>query len=218
MSARWGVRNSGLMLFRILLDRLFGNYTANNLDKIVNTSISALSKVPHLGQLALDLLANSLRTSEETSSIDAEGVFPALQVLQRLARTNALPEQAEDTVTRYLQSTQWQLRDQAARTLAVLITPSKRSGTISTTLRTHSRGQNHHHGCLLLCKHLLRHEYTYTIGELQEIYDSLCAAAATLYYDNACAYTMAAFMDIQIQLRQGMMRNGLWRKTSMTVT
>ncbi|KAG8624474.1 hypothetical protein KVT40_007541 [Elsinoe batatas] len=155
ISDLWGIRNSGLMLFRALLDRLLG--TNDDYGEVGTTSSSKEIFVRHPQMLPLlyRLLDADVYDLTETAAV--EKVFPALQLLQRAAPPESEIANIRSAITKLIGCPHWLVRDKAARTLAT----TYRNDDILDALRSITGDRvdtlNARHGTLLLMKYSLRY-------------------------------------------------------------
>ncbi|KAF2836658.1 hypothetical protein M501DRAFT_939156 [Patellaria atrata CBS 101060] len=208
----WAVRNCGLMLFRALIDRLLGTNEAHGfeLQRWIKSSKLSFERYPNLLPIVLKLLrsksteitskANSL-SRETRQHVVTEGVFPALQIIQKAQPPVECFLVFKGLVFDLLRSSQWHVRDMAARTLALLlqmddvITPIM--GELGSVVC-----QNELHGHLLAISCFLE-------GRLQQfehgsqgspIDQSFVAKILSLrsivLEDNKCAITKATYLKI----------------------
>ncbi|KAK3700566.1 hypothetical protein LTR37_015894 [Vermiconidia calcicola] len=216
-SEAWAVRNCGLMLFRAVIDRLLGT-SGSQLDDGVGSSqrISA-QQHPEL----LDIILNLLTTSDVPStSTGIEGVFPALQLLQRSTIPEDELDEAKRAVWKLTSSPSWHIRDKAARTYATVICNDGVASEIKSILVKDTTGQNALHGSLLCARYVVA-----TLGSVEggnsrpdhnadsdrraasdrEKGLTLLAAvtsASHLYSHNTCPITKAAYVDLLTDCRR----------------
>ncbi|RMY13810.1 hypothetical protein D0868_01798 [Hortaea werneckii] len=200
-SETWAVRNCGLMLFRAVMDRLLGTSDAYlEEDAFIQTRLSA-QRHPDLLEIVMTLLS---APSEDAASGN-EGVFPALQLVQRLEVPPEQYDRTKRSVKALMGSTVWHVRDKSARTYASLIPPDDYPAEMQSLLRTPWASQNSLHGALLCAKymvlslsaspsskaedsedkHLVLHDCTEAILGAQE-----------LYIINPCPFVKSAYLDL----------------------
>lgn len=188
----WGVRNSGLMLFRALLDRIFGNHDMNTVQatklRLGQTSDSLIA-------IAVELLSQASHT-ENPSAVKAEGTFPALQLLRRLSSTVEYGSEVIQAVERVLRSSQWHIRDLAAQTLAVITPAAQKLQTFEGLLDTTTKDQNELHGALLCCRYISRDRVFRRSTRPSYLRLMLASYSTHLYHVNTCPVTKAAFVDL----------------------
>jgi len=193
-SSAWGIRNSGLMLFRALLDRLLGTNDSYINDEVPPTSQISLNKVPNLMDIVLRLLSDSTAHQGPASAV-AEGVFPALQILQRAPSSLNRLREVQDAVFRLISSPHWHVRDKAARTYTMLSPSEELLITFAELLETPLSNQNTLHGALLCAKYVLRR--LTTNGEASsEIQETLVLNKRRLYDENICPFTRSAYVEL----------------------
>ncbi|KAI5194462.1 hypothetical protein E4T38_09568 [Aureobasidium subglaciale] len=191
----WAVRNSGLMLFRALMDRLVGTNEAYT-DEVTHTQ-SRLSDdaITSLMKAVLQLLGPA---DVDVNQVKAEVVFPALQLLQRVQPPSNLAEEIQQSVLRLTSNRQWHVRDKAAKTYAVLVPAQNRASRIGELVRREARTQNEAHGLLLTARYLIgRHGKRFTTQDMDTLVQILQSRIDDLLYGSACPFTQAAFVDVQ---------------------
>ncbi|KAF2150511.1 hypothetical protein K461DRAFT_258930 [Myriangium duriaei CBS 260.36] len=153
----WGVRNSGLMLFRSLIDRLLGTNDSYEDDITRSRAKDLLIKFPELLDLVMSLLSVAPTLSIE-SFPSVEKVFPALQILQRVSP----PAENRDTVCAAVaaltSSPHWHVRDKAARAYARLHQESDFANEWQQCLSCETSSENSRHGQMLCLRYLLRQQ------------------------------------------------------------
>lgn len=210
LHARWAVRNSGLMLFRALMDRLIGTNDAFSDEDTHTQSRLSEEAITSLMQVVLQLLA----TDADVNQAKAEVVFPALQLLQRVQPPSSLAEDIQASVLRLASSRQWLVREKAAKTYSTLVPARDRVGRVEELIRHKTQSQNEAHGVLLTVKYLMeRHGKSFstegqsggncwvarllTSADMDAVINAMQSRIDDLFYDNACSFTQAAFVDVQ---------------------
>lgn len=209
---RWAVRNSGLMLFRALMDRLIGTNDAFSDEDTCTQSRLSDEAITSLMQVVLRLLATD--DDDDVDQVKAEVVFPALQLLQRVQPPSSMSERIQNSVSRLASSRQWLVRDKAAKTYATLVSAKDRVSRIARLLQHEARSQNEAHGDLLTARYLIDRqgrsfstegqsgrncwvESSLTIADMDTVVNVIQSRIGDLFYDNACPFTQAAFVDVQ---------------------
>ncbi|KAK8237864.1 putative death-receptor fusion protein-domain-containing protein [Phyllosticta capitalensis] len=224
----WAIRNCGLMLFRALIDRLLGSGTTQNWKETDHLKLSRLSykKYPNLLDIITSLLNPSLRNNSngnDLSSTALEGVFPALQILQRAEPPPERKAEIQALVFKLTASSHWHVRDMAARTIVSLLDVEERVEWYLWLLEMPMQGQNALHGRLLTAKYLLLEHIKYIVqtysvsdlvDEMQLLEFALIQNSAHLHgvsdvYNN-CPFTKSVFMDLEIAVKLGWRR--VWRE------
>lgn len=155
------------MLFKALLRRLNGGTdTASTKASSSHRSLSKLAyeKYPNLPNMILRLLC---QTPEKPSkapvdeietlslSLQAQWVFPALEILER----SGLPLQhrlnIEEAVRHHMASPVWAIREKAAKTFALVTNEKDLNAEIRTLLRPSKISQNSLHGRLLCVRFMI---------------------------------------------------------------
>ncbi|KAI4724759.1 hypothetical protein E4T49_07502 [Aureobasidium sp. EXF-10728] len=209
-SDTWAVRNSGLMLFRALMDRLIGTNDAFLEEDTHTQSRLSDEAITSLMHVVLQLLS----TETEVNQVKAEVVFPALQLLQRVQPPSGMSERIQSSVLRLASNRQWLVRDKAAKTYSTLVPARDRVSRVAELLRRETRCQNETHGTLLAVKYLIERQgrnfstegqsirncsvdKLLTSVDLDTVVTVVQSRIDDLLYDNACALTQAAFVDVQ---------------------
>ncbi|KAI5238409.1 hypothetical protein E4T43_07441 [Aureobasidium subglaciale] len=194
-SNTWAVRNSGLMLFRALMDRLVGTNEAYTDEDSHTQSRLSDEAITSLMKVVLQLLGPA---DIDVDQVKAEVVFPALQLLQRVQPPSDLAEEVQQSVLRLTSNRQWHVRDKAAKTYSVLVPVDNRASRIGELVRKEARNQNVAHGFLLTSKYLIeRHGKQFTTQDMDNLVQILQSRIDDLLYDNSCPFTQAAFVDVQ---------------------
>lgn len=166
---RWNLRNSGLMLFRALMTRMFRLIPGARFGFGGETGAEpgariTFGKYPGLVQLLSKLLSpteNSGEAEGPSSDIVTERVFPALELIGEKVPISG---QVDDDpllrrlVLHQLKSTVWGIREHAARVYASLLNRSDILQGIQELLDfdRQDKTQNHLHGKALGVRYALR--------------------------------------------------------------
>jgi BioD-like phosphotransacetylase family protein len=142
------------MLFRALMDRLIGTNDAFSDEDTYTQSRLSDEAITSLMQVVLQLLA----TDDDVDQIQAEVVFPALQLLQRVQPPSIMSERIQSSVLKLATSRQWLVRDKAAKTYSALVPGKDRASRIANLVRHQARSQNETHGDLLTARYLLERQ------------------------------------------------------------
>lgn len=198
------------MLFRALMDRLIGTNDAFSDEDTHTQNRLSEEAITSLMQIVLQLLT----TDADVDQAKAEVVFPALQFLQRVQPPSNLAEDIKSSVLRLASSRQWLVRDKAAKTYSTLVPAINRISRVAELIRHKSRSQNEAHGVLLAAKYLVerqgknfntegqsgRNFWTaelLTSADMDALVNAVQSRIDDLFYDNACSFTQAAFVDVQ---------------------
>ncbi|KAG9563701.1 hypothetical protein KCU71_g6527, partial [Aureobasidium melanogenum] len=193
-SDTWAVRNSGLMLFRALIDRLIGTNDAFSDEDTHTQSRLSEEAITSLMRVVLQLLT----TDADVNQAKAEVVFPALQLLQRVQPPSSLTEDIQTSVLGLASSRQWLVRDKAAKTYSTLVPGRDRVTRVEELIRHKARSQNEAHGVLITIKYLIeRQGKNFTTEDMDAVVNAMQSRIDDLFYDNACSFTQAAFVDVQ---------------------
>ncbi|KAK4561839.1 hypothetical protein LTR86_004519 [Recurvomyces mirabilis] len=193
----WAVRNCGLMLFRAVIDRLLGTSRAYlEDDQTMHKRLSA-EQHPQLLGIVLDLLALPGQDPDQSSATTAkhEGVFPALQLLQRLNVPSSQLPIVQKAVYALMGSHVWHIRDKAARTYASLVPISDIPELVQRTLAP-SLLHNATHGSLLCAKYLVRRSAKATGGGSRTLRPCVEQCMVVQYYEQRCIFSRAAYVDL----------------------
>lgn len=206
-SEAWAVRNCGLMLFRAVIDRLLGTSDASlDQDTSARKKIS-IEQHPQLLGIVLELLESPTTTagSDSSSGSGNEGVFPALQLLQRIILPAEHEHRTRHAVKYLMASEVWHVRDKAARTYASLISSSDFAIEVHSLLQTSWASQNELHGALLGIKYMLELLYDSLHGPGQSadvrsaaLHQAIKSAlqAQELFNICGCPLVQAAYLDV----------------------
>ncbi|KAK3718169.1 hypothetical protein LTR37_005284 [Vermiconidia calcicola] len=216
-SEAWAVRNCGLMLFRAVIDRLLGTSGSHPDDDAVSSQRISAQQYPELLNIVLDLLTASDATS---TSRGIEGVFPALQLLQRSAISKGRLDEAKRAVWKLTSSPSWHIRDKAARTYAAVVCNNGIATGVKTILATEGTGQNALHGSLLCARYLVAKlgsmggvnsrpdrsadSIRRAASDAEEVFSLLTAmtSASHFFFHNTCPITKSAYVDLVTDCRK----------------
>ncbi|GAB1741817.1 hypothetical protein NU219Hw_g7224t1 [Hortaea werneckii] len=200
-SEAWAVRNCGLMLFRAVMDRLLGTSDAYlEEDAFIQTRLSA-QRHPDLLEIVMTLLS---APSEDAASGN-EGVFPALQLLQRLEVPPQQYNRTKRSVKALMGSTVWHVRDKSARTYASLVSRYEYPAEMQSLLQTPWASQNSLHGALLCAKYMVLSLSTSPSSKAEDSEDKhlvlhdcteAILGAQKLYIINPCPFVKSAYLDL----------------------
>ncbi|KAK1971837.1 hypothetical protein LY78DRAFT_688694 [Colletotrichum sublineola] len=163
-SELWGIRNCGLLFLRSLLDNLFGtNDSKAALEAGWDGKTARLQyhKYPVLPGVLLNLLRSGREVMKPTtlgSTIAAESVFPALDIVRRAGPPDASRDELYGLVAGYLASPVWHVREMAARALCSFLLKDEdwiaaAAAIVDDALAAAPASRNNHiHGALLTIK------------------------------------------------------------------
>jgi hypothetical protein len=201
-SKLWPIRNSGLMLFRSLVDRVLG--TTEEDSQGAGTSSKRTTKFSYTNYP--DLLPMVLRLLEPSDEqllapeASIESVFPALKMVQR-APPSQYQERVRRSVFRLCGSSQWHVRDMAARAYASVIPDPQALQTIRDLLEQVPPTQNGLHGLLLTLKYLIQDKFppgTQASHESRQELATLIALRKTLLIGNTHSpFTKDAYLKLE---------------------
>lgn len=156
------------MLFKALLRRLnSGTDTASTKASSSHRSLSKLAyeKYPNLPGMILRLLCQNqqipidaphdkTQAQKQALSLQAQWVFPALEILERSGLPLQHRVEIEAAIKYHMASPVWAIREKAAKALALVVSEKDLSGEIETLLKPSNISQNSLHG-RLLCVRLM---------------------------------------------------------------
>ncbi|KAI1844950.1 hypothetical protein JX266_008966 [Neoarthrinium moseri] len=154
----WAIRNCGLILLRSLIDVLFGtseSKTSMEAGWDGRTTRIAWHKYPALPALLVSLLEAGQVNIDLTKGATAESVFPALDIIRRAGPPQDFKDKLYGTVSWYLGSHFWHVREIAARTLCSFLLRPQWLEPLRDILRESQSSANKLHGALLTFKFLL---------------------------------------------------------------
>lgn len=211
-SQAWGIRNCGLMLFRAVIDRLLGTNDAYVEDEVATKRRVDFEHHQDLLELVIGLLSTAPTSMDSDEGARNEGVFPALQLLQRAHMPEAKRTEVQIAVYALTASPSWHVRDKAARTYASFVPVETTSVMLEELLAGPRSDRNALHGSLLCAMYLIRRLSTKVLptnapaqdlaqqAELQQRCNEIVAAADWLRKDESCFYTSIAFVDVEVAL------------------
>jgi hypothetical protein len=211
-SEAWGIRNCGLMLFRAVIDRLLGTNDAYVEDEVATKRRVDFEHHQDLLELVIGLLSTAPTSMSSGEGARNEGVFPALQLLQRAHMPESKRTEVQVAVFAMTASPSWHVRDKAARTYASFVPLETTSVVLEQLLAGPKNDHNALHGALLCAMYLIRRlstkvlppnapaqELAQQAAEEQRCND-IVAAAEWLRQDESCLYTSIAFVDVEVSL------------------
>lgn len=173
------------MLFKALIRRLNGGTdTASTKASSSHRSFSKLAyeKYSNLPNIILRLLSQNQRTLFKTShdatqtqtlSLQAQRVFPVLEILERSGLPVQHRVEIEEAIRHHMASPIWAIREKAAKALAFVISEKDLSSEIKTLLRPSKSSQNCLHGRLLCVRFTISRIGAKITGEYRRRYSKL---------------------------------------------
>ncbi|KAK1057256.1 hypothetical protein LTR74_014307 [Friedmanniomyces endolithicus] len=211
-SRAWAVRNCGLMLFRAVIDRLLGTSNAYTEAEARTQRRLSAEQHPHLLETVFELLESPLEAPELVAA-RSEGVFLALQLLERLRVPGDRNAAMRQAVSALMGSPRWHVRAKAAHTYATFIGDDEAFEAFEALLRTTTESQNALHGALLCARHMNKRLMLMYGHRLQvdrsrsAVQDESPLSMALimgrmneLYNRNTCPSTKAAYIDLVIDV------------------
>ncbi|PNS19510.1 hypothetical protein CAC42_7354 [Sphaceloma murrayae] len=191
----WGIRNSGLMLFRALLDRLLGSNDAFETSNRTKSN-DVFTRHPQLQRMIYKLLEANVHDVDQTSAV--ERVFPALQLLYRAQPPQQQLQGTRAAVHKLIDCPHWLVRDKAARTIARLAQDDASSVLIHyCELKTTT--QNSGHGRLLCLKHILDNALTQDEDLLLMVLGHMMQGLSSDNQFKSSAILRASALDVVVQ-------------------
>ncbi|OJJ47298.1 hypothetical protein ASPZODRAFT_65750 [Penicilliopsis zonata CBS 506.65] len=220
----WNLRNSGLMLFRALLTRMYRDIPGARLGFGGESGSEpgarvSFHKYPGLMQLVSDLLApEGLNKVIEAGSIDmvTERVFPALELVgEKIPMLSDNDDTTlRDLVLHWINSPVWGIREHAARVYASLLNRSDILQELQKLIDFESQqtSQNLLHGKAMCIRYALRRfQYTpqpYWNGHIDEIVSLLRRAFSLLFPSSRSPFVASALMETLNDTVEQSVRNG----------
>lgn len=211
-SEAWAIRNCGLMLFRAVIDRLLGTNDAYVEDEVATKRRVDFEHHQDLLELVIGLLSPAPTSTTSGEGARNEGVFPALQLLQRAHMPESKRTEVQVAVFALTASPSWHVRDKAARTYASFVPVETTSVVLEQLLAGPRSDHNALHGSLLCAMYIIRRLSTKILppsAPAQELAqqaaeekrcNEIVAAAEWLRKDESCLYTSIAFVDVEVSL------------------
>ncbi|KAK0343862.1 hypothetical protein LTR91_017593 [Friedmanniomyces endolithicus] len=220
-SSAWAVRNCGLMLFRAVIDRLLGTSNAYTEAEARTQRRLSAAQHPQLLETVFGLLESPLEAPELVSA-RSEGVFPALQLLERLRVPSDRIAAMRQAVRALMGSPRWHVRAKAAHTYATFIGDDEAFEAFEDLLHITTASQNALHGALLCARHINKRLMLIYGHRLQvdrsrsAVQDESPLSMALimgrmneLYNRNTCPSTKAAYIDLVIDVTISSHRSSL---------
>jgi len=162
--SRWEIRNCGLMLFKALIRRLHGGTDTSSTR--VPSSHRRLSnliyeKYPSLPDLLVKMLRQAdkptmaVDRSEIAASMQAQRVFPALEIIERSGLPSQQRLEIKTLIWDQMESSAWPIREKAAKALGLVLSDEDYLADIKTILRPDWPSQNALHGRLLYLRQII---------------------------------------------------------------
>lgn len=167
----WAIRNCGVMLFTVLINRLFGTRRSRNNYTFTASSFTTktfFERYPLAKSVLLQNLKDKVPDLENDSGA-VEMVYPALSLLGRL---DAAPgydmEEFRPLVQRCMNSRIWKVRDVSARAFTSLVQASECVDTIEKLMSIELDDQNKVHGNLCAIRALLERRVCQAVLESKD--------------------------------------------------
>ncbi|KAI0537350.1 putative death-receptor fusion protein-domain-containing protein [Xylaria digitata] len=201
----WAVRNCGLLLLRSLIDTLFGT-NENKLAMEAGWDGRTVRISYHKFEALPSLLVNLLELGKKTSSMTmgtqtAEAVFPALDIIRRAGPPEGYLQKLYNTISWYLGSHIWHVREIAARTLCSLLLTSTWFQSIEALIASPDQTSNKLHGALLTLRFLLERLLQVMPDQLSEenidaVYEMLGDLSTSSDCLKICTEVQAVYIDV----------------------
>ncbi|KZF21661.1 hypothetical protein L228DRAFT_283801 [Xylona heveae TC161] len=215
-SSIWPIRNCGMMLFRAIIDRLFG--TSEGWDQIDSEQTSRLSKLsyhsyPNLPRILIKLLEQrSAAQASENSGASVEGVFPALEIIRRAGAPKNEANLIRELIWNHMGSKLWHVREMAAQTYCSLIEAGQHLETIEGLLEKPFEDQNAVHGRLTCVRNIVERQILQFEKGVQVDVRGLSLLLGDFYQaavlDNICPYSKSPYMDAVNLVAAALARSG----------
>lgn len=196
-SSLWGIRNSGLILFRSLIDRLLGTNDSYEDDLTRAKAKDVLVRYPELLTLALTLLDVDINAGATQSM---EKVFPALQILQRVSVPPQDRDEVGNAVATLTSSEHWHVRQKAASTYARLQQERDILAEFQKCLLWDVRSECAQHGRLLCLWHLVKQRQNLPSHACTSLLNSATIILDRCYEQNSSEIVVSIALDIRDHL------------------
>lgn len=169
------------MLFKALVRRLNGG-TDTSSTKVSSShrrsSHLAYQTYSTLPELVLRLLSDGDQTQPGTfdsnvrksgiisTTVNTQKVFAALEVIERFGIPAKYNIDVRAAIWRYAQSSDWSIREKAAKTLSLVIEDQDLEGECTSLLLPQWKSQNELHGRLLCLRFMLDQASVPQVGEM----------------------------------------------------
>ncbi|KAI9792195.1 MAG: hypothetical protein M1816_002735 [Peltula sp. TS41687] len=206
-SQMWPIRNCGVMLYKALIDRIFGNNVpegaeAGHLTK--STSRMSYGRAPEIAELLPRLLRTDSSLNEAdpvdpASSLSVEAIFPALELFRRAGPPPGRYDLARDAITYHLGSQVWLVRAMAARTFNSFVQDRDGIEEINRLFQSSYLSHNELHGRLLAVKYILETilvDDDVSITILRRLLDSLDIIRTIMIAMRLCSVNVALLLDV----------------------
>lgn len=214
------------MLFRALLSRLNGGtdaYSTRASSPHRRFSRQSYEKYPNLPNLIVKLLSQHSMValdavpSEEVSvtlSLQAQKVYPALEILERSGMPSEQRTTIREAIRLHMEGPVWAIRQKAAKTSALILDEAEFTDEVERLLESKAASQNAVHGHLLYVRFIIARIGPKTVGqylniskpkarELKFLLDRCenIFLLVTRFFkrfasENNCPFTAAAYVDI----------------------
>ncbi|KAI9888322.1 MAG: hypothetical protein M1814_000575 [Vezdaea aestivalis] len=194
----WAIRNCGSMLFRTVVDQLFGTNIAQECnDPLFLRPAVRISYDSHPELLLV--LEEILDNNSTAKFTNQEAVILALEVLYRSGSSAADQRDLRRKVRPYQGDRVWHVRVLAARTLCVLCDEAELVKEFVTAMNSQTLSQNRLHGELLCARELISRFFGLSSPmehQDQQILQAISCGTQTFLLRNTCPFTQSLFVDI----------------------
>ncbi|KAL9102416.1 MAG: hypothetical protein Q9163_002437 [Psora crenata] len=207
----WAIRNCGLMLIKALLNRIEGGRNISSTR--TSSSNRAFSRLTYdtftnLPDLTLGLLCSDLTDSGRSNgaggALQAQKVFPALEVVERFGLPVKYRARIMEAMVYHLEGPVWALRDKAAKALSLIAEESELLNLMSGLLSKDWSSQNALHGRLLHLRWLLGRFGLLIFTARNDMATALLSLLDDAFNNmalcNPCPFTSAAYLDVVADL------------------
>ncbi|KAI9815450.1 MAG: hypothetical protein M1827_002584 [Pycnora praestabilis] len=230
-STVWSIRNCGMMLFRALMDRIFGTnqiFAAEDSSSGKKASKFSPDRYPTLNGLIATMLERSDpatfapcpdgRMSVDRSSALVEAIFPALEIAQRVGLVGE-NSQIRPLILRQLANENWLVRTMAARTASSMIPVKGVKDEMAQLFDEELLPHNLLHGRLLYIKYMFRRYFTpqerhHPFDEVESLMSLLERWYHNIFLSDECPFTKAAFLDVVYEVSEKLWMGGYFKSTA----
>ncbi|KAL8949925.1 MAG: hypothetical protein Q9222_004014 [Ikaeria aurantiellina] len=205
-SNSWAIRNCGLMLMKALITRL--NAGVNTSSSKATSSRRRLSTVVYdkhqsLPDLILRLLSpkaavqtespQAMGTLSETLLLQAQFVFPALEMIEQSGIPNQYRAEIHQAVWSHLEGPAWPIRDKAAKALSYLPDSEDIGPEVECCLQLPWQTQNALHGRFMYLRYLVHRLHWDTKDTLRSVMCQTLNQFNSMISRNPCPITRASY-------------------------
>ncbi|KAL8811725.1 MAG: hypothetical protein Q9200_001557, partial [Gallowayella weberi] len=221
-SARWAIRNCGLMLLKALITRI--NDGTNTLSSKAPSSRTRISsavyvKYQSLPGLLLRLLAHQdaieggrfqrKADDADTFVLQAQRVFPALEMVEQSGIPEKHHQEIRQAVWSHVEGPVWPIRDKAARALSYLPSNEAIETEVRRCLLVPWSAQNALHGRLLYLRYLVSSSKS-TLDSLHTVLEEVLKNTCSLIIQNRCPITRSSYTSLVADILEAISKHELY--------